>query len=168
LNELDYQTLPVTTALRIDQAETAGQIETVSELFREYESWLGLDLCFQGFEEELRTLPGRYVPPDGRLYIASVNDTPAGCIAMRKLDKNICEMKRLYLRPEFRGRGIGNALIDKLIIEAKRYGYERMRLDTHPPKMGKAVTLYESYGFQQIPPYYDNPNKDVLFMELTL
>ena len=154
--------------LRIVQAESSEHIQTVRELFREYESWLGIDLCFQGFEEELQSLPGRYEPPDGRLFIASVDEEPAGCIAMRKLDDGICEMKRLYLRPDFRGHVLGNTLIDKLIKEARSAGYERMRLDTHPPKMGKAVSLYESYGFRQIPSYYDNPNTDVLFMELTL
>ena len=158
----------MTIALRIAQAETPSQIETVRGLFREYETWLGLDLCFQGFEEELRTLPGSYVSPDGRLYIAFVDDKPAGCIALRRLEEGICEMKRLYLRPEARGLGLGNQLIEKLIDEARSAGYKKMRLDTHPPKMGKAVSLYESHGFRQIPPYYDNPNEDVLFMELTL
>lgn len=156
------------TNLQILQAESLDHIETVRELFREYESWLGMDLCFQGFEEELQTLPGRYEPPDGRLFIASADEKPAGCIAMRKLEDGICEMKRLYLRPEFRGQGIGNALITKLIREASSAGYERMRLDTHPPRMAKAVSIYESYGFRQIPPYYDNPNTNVLFMELAL
>jgi len=153
--------------LQILQAESSEHIQTVRELFREYESWLGMDLCFQGFDEELQTLPGRYEPPDGRLYIASADEKAAGCIGMRKLEDGICEMKRLYLRSAFRGQGIGNALIEKLINEARSAGYKRMRLDTHPPKMGKAVGLYESYGFRQIPPYYDNPNPDVLFMELT-
>ena len=154
--------------LRILQAESLEHIETVRELFREYESWLGIDLCFQGFEEELRTLPGRYEPPDGRLYIACMDETPAGCIAMRKLEDGICEMKRLYLRRESRGHGIGNALIEKLIDEARAAGYQKMRLDTHPPKMGKAVSLYESHGFYTIPPYYGNPHEGVLFMELVL
>src|SRR5688572_14242189 len=158
----------MTTMLRIIQAEYSEHIETVPAIFREYESWLDMDLCFQGFEEELQTLPGRYEPPDGRLYIASADEKPAGCIAMRKLEDGICEMKRLYLRSAFRGQGIGNALIEKLIDEARSAGYERMRLDTHPPKMGKAVSLYESYGFRPIPPYYENPNDGVLFMELVL
>lgn len=137
-------------------------------LFREYEAWLGMDLCFQGFEEELRNLPGKYAKPDGRLFIASVDGNPAGCIAMRKLEKGICEMKRLYFRREFRGQGLGNLLIENLIEEARMAGYQKMRLDTHPPKMGKAVSLYESHGFRAISLYYENPHEDVLFMELDL
>lgn len=127
-----------------------------------------MDLCFQGFEEELRTLPGRYAKPDGRLFIASVNGQPAGCIAMRKLADGVCEMKRLYLRAAARGLGLGNRLIEKLIDEARAQGYEKMRLDTHPPKMGKAVSIYESHGFRPIPPYYHNPHEGVLFMELQI
>ena len=158
----------MTTALRIDQAETFEQIETVRGLFREYETWLGLDLCFQGFEEEMRNLPGWYSSPDGRLFLASLDAEPAGCVGMRKLEDGICEMKRLYLRSVARGRGIGNALLEKLIDEARAAGYKKMRLDTHPPKMGKAVSLYESHGFLAIEPYYHNPHEGVLFMELAL
>ena len=152
----------------IFQAETENQIEHARGLFREYETWLGLDLCFQGFEDELRNLPGRYSPPDGRLLLASVDENLAGCIALRKLDEGICEMKRLYLRDDFRGIGLGNAMIEKLIAEALVIGYRKMRLDTYPPKMGKAVKLYESHGFAAIPPYCDNPHEGVLFMELDL
>lgn len=158
----------MTNLLRIDQAETPEQIETVRLLFREYETWLGLDLCFQRFEEEVRNLPGWYSPPDGRLLLASVDGKPAGCVGLRKLDDGICEIKRLYLRPEARGLGLGNRLIEMLIEQAGFAGYQRIRLDTHPPKMGKAVKLYESHGFKPIPPYYDNPHDSVLFMELHL
>ena len=158
----------MTASLRIVQAETPQHIETIRGLFREYESWLGLDLCFQGFEEELRTLPGKYVSPDARLYLACVDDKPVGCIAMRKLDDGICEMKRLYLRSEARGLGLGNRLVERLINDARTIGYQKMRLDTHPPKMGKAVKLYESHGFKPIPPYYENPHESVLYMELVL
>lgn len=143
-------------------------IATIRGLFREYESWLGLDLCFQGFEEELKNLPGKYAAPDGRLYIAWVDGEPAGCIAMRKLEEGVCEMKRLYLRETARGRGLGKALIERLIADARSIGYMKMRLDTYPPKMGKAVGLYESQGFHPIPPYYDNPHGDTLFMELDI
>lgn len=152
----------------IFQAESPEEIETARRLFREYEAWLGMDLCFQGFEEELRTLPGRYAEPNGRLLIASVDDSPAGCIAMRKLEDGICEMKRLYLRPNARGLGLGNRLIEQLIEEARSVGYAKMRLDTYPPKMAKAVSIYQSHGFHPIPPYYDNPHEGVLFMELDL
>ena len=158
----------MTNDLRIAQAETSEHIEIVQGLFREYENWLGLDLCFQGFEDELRDLPGRYAPPDGRLLIAWAHLRPIGCIALRKLLDDICEMKRLFLRPDARGLGIGNQLIETLIDEARSVGYKKMRLDTHPPKMGKAVSLYGSHGFRPIPPYYNNPNEHVLFMELDL
>lgn len=149
-------------------AETDAEIQTARELFREYETWLGIDLCFQGFEEELAGLPGKYAPPDGRLYIVSTGNEPIGCIALRKFDENVCEMKRLYLRDARRGLGIGNELIEKLIEDARQIGYEKMRLDTFPPKMGKAVKLYESHGFRPVELYYDNPHEGVLFMELDL
>lgn len=154
--------------LDIIQAETAEQITTARELFREYEAWLGLDLCFQGFEEELAQLPGKYAMPDGRLYLAYSDGELAGCIAMRKLADGICEMKRLFVRDGFRGAGIGVQLIERLIADARETGYSLMRLDTFPPKMGKAVSLYESHGFVPIEAYYDNPNEGVLFMELAL
>lgn len=150
------------------QASTPDEIAAARELFREYETSLDLDLCFQGFEEELSTLPGRYAPPDGRLILLLDDDEHAGCVAMRKLDEGVCEMKRLYLRPRFRGRGLGNRLIEKVIAEARAAGYRTMRLDTLPPKMGKAVSIYTSYGFRAIQPYYDNPHEGVLFMELDL
>ena len=154
--------------IKIFQAETEDQIDEARKLFCEYEAWLGLDLCFQGFEEELLNLPGKYAQPDCRLYLANFNNELAGCIAMRKLEDGICEMKRLYLRRNSRGKGLGNMFIEKLISEARIIGYKTMRLDTFPPKMAKAVKLYESHGFRQIPPYYDNPHEGVLFMELYL
>lgn len=154
--------------LKIIQAETVDQIAATRELFREYEAWFGLDLCFQGFEAELAALPGKYAMPDGRLLLAYVDDELAGCIALRKLEDGICEMKRLYVRDEFRGQRIGASLIEKVIADAREIGYDKMRLDTFPPKMGKAVSLYEAHGFHPIPPYYNNPHDDVLFMELSL
>ena len=154
--------------IKIFQSETNAQIDEARELFREYEMWLGLDLCFQGFEEELQDLPGKYALPEGRLYLANVHDDLAGCIALRKIEDGICEMKRLYLRENARGKGLGNILIEKLTAEASKIGYQKMRLDTFPPKMAKAVKLYESRGFRQIPPYYANPHEGVLFMELDL
>jgi ribosomal protein S18 acetylase RimI-like enzyme len=158
-------------AVTINQAETEADIAAARKIFREYEAWLGLDLCFQGFEEELKNLPGKYSPPRGRLYLASVDGVVAGCIALRALEpleSNVCEMKRLFVRDEFRGMHVGKLLIERLIADAKEIGYAAMRLDTFPPKMGKAVRLYESYGFRAIEPYYDNPNEGVLFMELSL
>ncbi|MBK9163332.1 MAG: GNAT family N-acetyltransferase [Acidobacteria bacterium] len=154
--------------MTIRQAATAEDIEVLRELFREYEVWLGLSLCFQGFEEELATLPGKYAPPEGRLYLASVGEQPAGCIALRSLGKGVCEMKRLYLRDSARGLGLGRRLIEQVIADARELGYRKMRLDTYPPKMGKAVSLYESHGFRQINAYYDNPHPDTLYMELDL
>jgi GNAT superfamily N-acetyltransferase len=154
--------------LTIIQAETDEQNSEARTLFREYEAWLAMDLCFQGFEEELAALPGKYAMPDGRLYLAYFDDDLAGCIAMRKLEDGICEMKRLFVRDGFRGERIGLQLIERIIADAREIGYEKMRLDTYPPKMGKAVKLYDSHGFVPIPPYYDNPHTDVLFMELAL
>jgi len=154
--------------LRIFQAKSEVQIAEAHTLFREYEAWLGLDLCFQGFEEELRGLPGKYAMPDGRLFLTYSDENLAGCIAMRKLNDGVCEMKRLFVRDAFRGRRIGNELIQKIIEEARDAGYSKMRLDTYPAKMGKAVDLYRSYGFSEIEPYYDNPHDGVLFMELDL
>ena len=154
--------------LNIIQAETADQIEAARMLFREYEAWLGLDLCFQGFDAELAELPGKYALSDGRLLLAYSDESLAGCIALRKLEDGICEMKRLYVRDEFQGQKIGVQLIERLIRDARGIGYKKMRLDTYPAKMAKAVSLYESHGFRPIEPYYKNPHEGVLFMELTL
>src|SRR5258708_18093830 len=157
--------------LEIIQAETAEQIDAARGLFREYETWLGLDLCFQGFEAELEGLPGKYAESDGRLFIAYADGKLAGCIALRKLDSldcNVCEMKRLFVRDGFRGAGVGVQLIERLIADARDIGYSKMRLDTYPQKMGKAVKLYESHRLPPIVPYYGNPHDGVLFMELTL
>jgi putative acetyltransferase len=149
-------------------ATSAKQIEEARSLFREYEAWLGMSLCFQSFEEEVAGLPGKYAPPVGRLYVAYVDGEPAGCIALRKLEPGVCEMKRLFLRDSARGRGIGVRLIEQVIADAQEIGYAKMRLDTYPPKMGKAVSLYEAHGFYEIPPYYSNPHAGVLYMEKTL
>jgi ribosomal protein S18 acetylase RimI-like enzyme len=160
--------VPLQIMLKILQAEMPEQIEQVRNLFREYEAWLNLDLCFQGFEAEIVALPGKYAKPDGRLFLASVDEKTAGCIALRKLEEGVCEMKRLYVREEFRGLGLGKTLIEKLIAEARLEGYKKMRLDTLPDKMAKAVKLYSSHGFREIPAYYHNPYGDTFFMELDL
>ena len=154
--------------LNIVQAVSDEQVKAARGLFREYETWLGLDLCFQGFEDELNSLPGKYAEPDGRLLLADVDDKLAGCIALRQLGDDVCEMKRLFVRDGFRGRRVGVSLIEKLIDDARAIGYSRMVLDTYPLKMGKAVKLYESHGFTAIPSYYANPREGVLFMELKL
>ena len=154
--------------VKIIQATTQEQLEAARLLFRRYEEWLGLDLCFQGFEVELANLPGKYEPPAGRLLLAYLDERLAGCIALRKLEDGICEMKRLYVRDEFQGQRIGVQLIERLIGDARDIGYSKMRLDTYPAKMSKAVSIYESRGFIEIPPYYTNPHDGVLFMEFTL
>lgn len=154
--------------IEIIQAETPAQIEEARRLFREYEAWLDVDLCFQNFENELANLPDKYAKPDGRLFLISVKNQAAGCIALRRIADGVCEMKRLYVREIFRGVGFGKTLIEKLIQEAQIVGYKKMRLDTLPDKMPSAVKLYKFYGFCEIPSYYDNPHRETLFMELDL
>ncbi len=149
-------------------ADNAELLEEVRRLFLEYEKWLNVDLCFQGFEIEVNSLPGKYAPPEGRLYIVKIDDSYSGCIALRKIDDGVCEMKRLYLAEAARGKGIGNKLIELIIQDAKDIGYKKMRLDTIKEKMPKAVSLYKSHGFREIKPYYKNPNPHTLFMELEL
>jgi ribosomal protein S18 acetylase RimI-like enzyme len=150
------------------QAETPAQIDVARSLFLEYADWLGLSLCFQNFEQELAGLPGRYSLPGGRLWLVTAEGGLAGCVAMRKIDEGVCEMKRLYVRPGFRGRGIGRLMTTRLIGEARSIGYEKMRLDTLPLQMSEAVKLYRAIGFREIEPYYDNPVEGALFMELSL
>jgi carbonic anhydrase len=154
--------------MKIVQAESPADIDLARQLFREYEAWLEIDLCFQNFEKELAELPGAYAEPEGRLFLAYVEDELAGCIALRKIGEGVCEMKRLFVRPEFRGKGIGRQLVDAIIKSAREIGYARMRLDTLPPKMNDAIALYRSYGFQEIDTYYDNPVPGAIFMELDL
>lgn len=152
----------------IVHAEAVGQFNQVRELWREYAAALDVDLCFQNFEKELAELPGAYAPPDGLLLLAVNDEQLAGCVALRKIGDGICEMKRLYVRPEFRGDGIGKKLALSLIEEARRIGYTRMRLDTLPAQMNEAVTMYRALGFKSIAPYYRNPVEGAIFMELSL
>lgn len=151
----------------IIQAENEGHLQQIRKLFIEYAAGLNFGLCFQDFKRELEGLPGEYVPPEGRLLLALYNGQVAGCIALRKLCEGICEMKRLYVKPEFRRRGIGRALAVAIIQEAKKLGYEYMRLDT-APSMKEAIALYRSLGFKRIPPYRYNPIEGAMFMELSL
>src|SRR2546421_3693748 len=153
--------------MEILQAITSQQVADARALFREYETSLGVDLCFQGFEQELAGLPGAYAPPSGRLLLAVDDDRPAGCVALRPLGADGCEMKRLYVRPEFRGRRVGRLLAERVIAEARAIGYPRMRLDTLP-SMKEAIPLYRSLGFAEIGPYYANPVPGALFMERAL
>src|SRR6266436_8800960 len=154
--------------MEIIRAQSAEDITQARELFKEYEAWLEVDLCFQSFEKELAELPGKYAPPNGRLLLAIDNGKVAGCAALRKIGDGICEIKRLFLRYQFRGHGLGRKLAEEIIREAKQIGYERMRLDTLPPKMNDAIALYRSLGFKQIESYYNNPVPGAKFMELAL
>jgi putative acetyltransferase len=158
----------MTEPIEFAQAESAAQVVEARKLFVEYSERLGLDLCFQNFEKELAGLPGAYAPPEGRLLLASRRGELAGCVGLRNLGDGACEMKRLYVRPEFRGKGIGRALAVKIIEEARAAGYARMCLDTLPAQMESAVHVYRSLGFSEIGPYYHNPVEGATFMELTL
>ena len=152
----------------IIRARSTDDIKHARELFKEYAAWLEIDLCFQNFDRELAELPGDYAPPEGRLLLAFDNEQLAGCVALRKIGDGICEMKRLFLRPVFRGKGLGRSLTDAIIREARVIGYKRLRLDTLPPKMNDAIALYRSLGFKEIEPYYPNPVPGARFMELDL
>jgi putative acetyltransferase len=154
--------------INLIQAQSARNVDTARALFLEYQQWLGLSLCFQNFDKELAELPGKYAPPTGRLILAFEDDEPMGCVALRKIGEGICEMKRLYVRPNSRGKGLGRTLAESLIREACDIGYQRMRLDTMPWKMDRAVAMYRSLGFKEIEPYYDNPVEGATFMELVL
>ncbi len=153
--------LTIVDALTVD-----GEL-IVRSLFKEYADSLGIDLCFQDFQEELATLPGSYAPPDGRLLLAFHNDQPAGCVALRPLEPGICEMKRLYVRPAFRSLGVGKLLAEQVISEARTVGYRRMRLDSLP-SMTAALGLYRRLGFREMPPYRANPIEGAVFLELEL
>jgi putative acetyltransferase len=158
----------VVNTISITQAQSTRDIEQIRALFQEYAQSIGFSLCFQGFDAELAGLPGEYAPPYGRLLLARFDERPAGCVALHRIDAEICEMKRLFLRPEFRGHRLGRALIDGILSEARQIGYRRMRLDTVEPVMGDAVALYRKYGFREIAPYRHNPMPGTLYMELDL
>ena len=153
--------------MEVFQAETGEQLDEARRLFMEYADATGLDLCFQNFGEELAGLPGNYAPPEGRLLLASLDGRAVGCVALRKFSDGVCEMKRLYLRPEARGGGRGRTLAEAIIREAREIGYRHMRLDTLP-SMKEAIALYRSLGFREIEAYRYNPEAGALYMELTL
>jgi putative acetyltransferase len=159
---------PVVRILTFTQAESAAQIAQARELFIEYAQSLGFSLCFQNFDKELALLPGDYSPPEGRLLLAFYEAQLAGCVALHKLEPGICEMKRLYLRPQFRGHGLGLALAERIIAEARQIGYQRMRLDTVEPIMKDAVAMYRKLGFKESAPYRPNPIAGAMYMELEL
>jgi GNAT superfamily N-acetyltransferase len=134
----------------------------------EYAQSLGVNLCFQNFEQELAGLPGHYAAPDGRLLLAEYDGQLAGCVALHQWEPGVCEMKRLYLRPSFRGKGLGRVIAETIIAEARNIGYHRMLLDTIEPLMKDAVEMYRKLGFREIAPYRPNPIAGAMYMELQL
>ena len=153
--------------MKIKQAKTIKEIDEVRQLFREYEAYLDVDLCFQRFEQELAGLPGKYAPPGGELLIGVDAGKILGCVAVRSLGCGICEMKRLYVRPAARGTGLGRQLARTIIAAARDLGYKVMRLDTLD-KLTAAIGLYRSLGFKNSFPYYENPLPGVVYLELDL
>jgi putative acetyltransferase len=154
--------------LAFTQVQSPAQIEQARELFLEYAQSLGFSLCFQSFDQELAGLPGDYAPPEGRLLLVKYRDQLAGCVALHKLEAGVCEMKRLYLRPQFRGKGLGRVMAETLIAEARVTGCGKMRLDTVEPVMPNAVAMYRRLGFKEIEPYRANPIAGALYFELNL
>ena len=162
-------------------ADNPVRIDAIRELFQEYAESLSFNLCFQSFEQELASLPGEYAPWSGMLLLALVNDQPAGCVALREFGANsaadddeiiaeldVCEMKRLYVRPQFRGLGVGRELVDAILKCAAAIGYHRMRLDTVPTEMATAVEMYSRLGFVEIAPYRENPVPGAKYLELDI
>jgi ribosomal protein S18 acetylase RimI-like enzyme len=145
--------------------EKTQAVESAKKLFTEYAESLNFSLCFQGFDRELAELPGEYAPPSGRLLLASYDDNLVGCVALRKIDNDVCEMKRLYLRSEFRGKGLGKKMANEIVKLAQEIGYRKIWLDT-VPTMKEAISLYHSLGFAEIDKYRENPIPGAIFMEL--
>ena len=154
--------------IRFTHVQSGRALEDIRALFLEYARSLDFNLCFQNFDKELQELPGLYGEPQGRIILCEVDGKPAGCIALKPLQPGACEMKRLFVRPEFRGRSLGVQLAQRIIDDARSIGYSAMRLDTIRGKMENAIALYESLGFRQISPYYANPIPNAYYMELTL
>ncbi|MDR2956129.1 MAG: GNAT family N-acetyltransferase [Prevotella sp.] len=151
----------------IIKAITEKDIANIKALFVEYQKELGFSLDFQSFDEELATLPGKYSFPKGSLYLLTVGEEVAGCIAMRPVNDEICEMKRLYIRPQYRGQKLARPLIEQIISDAKQKGYKKIVLDTLN-SMKAAIALYQSHGFAETEPYYYNPIDSVVYFELNL
>ena len=146
---------------------TIDELEEVRDIFIEYSEFLQVDLCFQNFEKELQTLHEVYSPPQGCIILAKQNDVTVGCVALKQIDDGVCEMKRLYVRPEARGEGFGRKLVEELIRFARKSSYTTMKLDT-VSKLKEAISLYRSFGFVETSPYVYNPLSDVLYFELQL
>jgi ribosomal protein S18 acetylase RimI-like enzyme len=157
----------VTGDLVLRQADSPADVAAARALFEEYQQSLGFSLCFQNFDVELASLPGAYAPPEGRLLLAFAGEEPAGCVALRPLGEGIAEMKRLYVRPAFRGTGLGRRLAEAALAAARAAGYRAVRLDTLP-SMRQAQALYVSLGFVDIPPYNEHPIEGTRFMEAIL
>lgn len=153
--------------ITIGPAQVPGDIESVRDLFVEYQQWLGVDLCFQGFDEELATLPGKYGAPQGRILLAKEEDNVAGGVALRPLGNDVCEMKRLYVREPWRGQGLGRRLAEEIVSAGRKIGYAAMQLDTEK-RLREAITLYLDMGFVEIGAYYENPLADILYLEKKL
>ena len=166
--------LPMDTApLRIREADSSADLDTARRLFREYAAWLEVDLCFQGFEDELAGLPGKYAPPGGVLLLAEdAAGNPAGCVAVRPLSDDsggrMCELKRLWVRPGYRGLNAGRSLTSAALAAARAMGYATIKLDTMAGKMAPAVALYRALGFTECAPYCYNPVADVIYLEYDL
>lgn len=155
------------TRIVICEADPQEDMDTVRALFRQYVTELDEDLGFQGFEEELQKLPGEYSWPSGSLYLAWADGQPAGCIAMRRIDDTTCEMKRLYVQPEYRGYRLGRHLVRTIIASARAHNYQVMKLDSLK-RLKSAYNLYKSFGFQETSPYTYNPLPEAVYMQLTL
>jgi len=154
--------------IRLTHVQSGPALEDIRTLFLEYAGGLNFNLCFQNFDRELEELPGAYGLPHGRLILCEVDGRPAGCIAVKPLGSGVCELKRLFVRPEFRRRKLGLKLTQHIIEEARSIGYTVMRLDTIRGTMDNAIALYESVGFREIPAYYHNPIPNAFYMELRL
>lgn len=153
--------------ITIQKIASAEDLEEIKALFREYERFLGVSLCFQNFEEELAKLPAKYAEPEGSIFLAKVDGVSAGCIAMWKLEDGVCEMKRLYVKPDFQGLGLGKKLAHVIMEEAKKKGYKKMKLDTLR-RLESANRLYKSLQFTETTPYNYNPENDVAYFEKDL
>ena len=153
--------------VQIREARSKSLVSSARELIREYSAFLGIDLSFQNFEKEMEEFPLQYARPEGRILVAVEGGKSVGVVGLRRFSGKICELKRMYVRPDFRGRGIGRLLAARAIEEARAIGYARMRLDTLS-RLKEAVSLYDSLGFKEIGPYRANPNKGVIYMELDL
>ena len=153
----------------IIHANDPDQIEQVRNLFAEYRAQLPVDYCFRSFDAEIASLPGAYGPPKGTLLLATVVGQPVGCIGLRPFPvEGTCEMKRLYVRPAFRGGKVGRALVERLLKEARSLGYKSMRLDSYPPSMEAAVAMYRRFGFREVSAAPLEPNPELIYMELPL